>query len=153
MDVTVRRATSVDAAALAAFRLRAMTDESGYTEPDRGAFLEAFSAWFSEHQSTHLAFIAQVDGDVVGMAWLMVAERVPGPRAQLRRCGDVQAVYVAPELRDRGVGATLLEALLAEAGGLGLEHVTVHANDRAVSFYQRAGFDHDPCWLRWQPTS
>lgn len=113
--------------------------------------MESFSAWVREHQSTHLPFLAEVDDTAVGIAWLMVAERVPGPGQRYRCCGDVQSVYVIPALRDRGIGAALLAALLAEARGLGLEHVTVHTNERALPLYLRAGFLHDQRWLRWEP--
>ncbi len=118
--------------------------------PDAG-FLEQFVSWVSDHLSTHLPFVAEVDDDVVGMAWLMVAERVPSPERRYRQCGDVQSVYVIPELRDRGIGAALLRAALAEAARLELEHVTVHSSDQAVSLYQRVGFQNDRRWLRWKP--
>jgi GNAT superfamily N-acetyltransferase len=150
MQVTVRRAAAGDAAALAGLRWRA-TEGAGYRRPDHGAFVESFSAWVSEHRSSHLPFIAEVDDAVAGMAWLMVAERVPGPGQPRRRCGDVQSVDVVPELRDRGIGAALVAALLAEARKLGLEHVTVHANDRALPLYLGAGFRPDQYWLRWEP--
>ncbi|MEU5722929.1 GNAT family N-acetyltransferase [Micromonospora sp. NPDC047738] len=93
-----------------------------------------------------------MDDEAVGMAWLMVADRVPTPARRHRRSGDVQSVYVVPELRDSGIGAALLEAVLAEAGGLALEHVTVHASDRAVRFYERLGFQHDERLLGWKPS-
>lgn len=83
------------------------------------------------------------------MAWLMVADRPPVPGRPARRSGDVQSVYVVPELRDGGIGAALLDAVLRRAVELDLEHVTVHSTERAVPFYQRAGFRHDPRWLRW----
>jgi GNAT superfamily N-acetyltransferase len=60
-------------------------------------------------------------------------------------------VYVVPDLRNDGIGAALLKHLLAEASRLELEHVTVHSSDRAVPLYERVGFDHDRCWLRWEP--
>lgn len=60
-------------------------------------------------------------------------------------------MYVLPELRDRGVGTALMEAVLVEAAELDLEHVTVHSSRRAVPFYERNGFEHDVCWLRWAP--
>jgi hypothetical protein len=44
----------------------------------------------------------------------------------------VQSVYVVPELRDGGIGAALQEAVLAEAGRLELEHVTVHSSRRCA---------------------
>lgn len=134
-------------------RWRWPTEEQGYTGTDRAAFVESFAAWVVDHMATHIPFVAEVDGAVVGMAWLMLADRVPAPTRRHRRTGDVQAVFVAPEQRDSGVGAVLLEALLAEARELGLEHVTVHSSERAVRFYERQGFTHDRQWLWWRPTS
>jgi GNAT superfamily N-acetyltransferase len=151
MHVTVREATAADAAALGGLRWRELTEERGYTGTDRVAFLDLFSTWVINHLSTHLPFLAEMDDEVVGMAWLMVADRVPTPARQLRRCGDVQSVYVVAELRDSGIGAALLEAVLAEARKLDLEHVTVHSSERALPFYQRVGFQHDQRWLRWRP--
>jgi len=150
--VTVRRATAVDAAALADLRWGFRGDEDGLTPTDRDTFVESFSVWLGAHQSTHMPFLAQVGGDVVGMAWLMIADRVPSPSRPHRRYGDVQSVYVVPELRNSGVGAELLNGVLAEARTLELEHVTVHSSDRAVPFYERVGFDHHRCWLRWAPS-
>lgn len=149
--VTVRKATRGDATALAGLRLGRLSEEDRHDDVDQHAFAESFSAWLSDHLPTHLPFVAEVDGEVVGMAWLMVADRVPGAIRQGRRCGDVQAVYVVPGMRDGGIGAALMEAVLAEAGRLSLEHVTVHSSDHAVPFYQRAGFQHDRTWLRWAP--
>jgi GNAT superfamily N-acetyltransferase len=148
MRVTVRKGTVDDAAPLAGFRWRA---ESADTGPRRDAFVALFTAWFRDHLSSHVPFIAEVGDDVVGMAWLMVAERVPSPASLHRRCGDVQSVHVAPERRGSGIGTALLAAVLAEAGKLGLEHVTVHSGERAVTLYRRAGFDHNHRWLVWKP--
>ena len=61
----VRRAGVTDVAALA---------ELQDIEPDK---LAAFSAWVAAHAETHLPFVAEVEGYVVGAAWLLVAERVP----------------------------------------------------------------------------
>jgi len=153
MRVTVRRASTQDAAVLAGLRFRWLTESGARGELDEGPFIEAFSAWVSDHVATHVPFLAEVDGEAAGMAWLMVADRVPNSDRRRRRFGDVQSVYVVPELRDRSIGAALLEAVLAEARGLELEHVTVHSSDRAVPLYQRAGFQHERLWLRWLPES
>lgn len=150
MHVAVRRATAADAVALAGLRWRRGTDESGYTGTDSAAFSKLFATWLTEHLSTHLPFLAEVNEHVVGMAWLMVAERVPTAARRSRRSGDVQSVYVVPELRNSRIGAALLEEVLAEARRLELEHVTVHSSDRAMRFYQRGGFEHGQTWLRWK---
>jgi GNAT superfamily N-acetyltransferase len=100
--------------------------------------------WWSEHD-THMAFLAVLPaGDVVGMAWLALIARVGRPGAAARLCGDVQSVFVVPEHRSAGVGSALLRAVVEHAQTLGLEHVTVHANQRAVAVYERAGFASSP---------
>lgn len=151
MPVKIRKAVATDAMALARLRWRWPVEERGYAGTDRAAFLELFSAWVVEHLSTHIPFLAEADDQVVGMAWLMLADRVPSPANRCRRTGDVQSVYVVPELRDGGVGAQLLQAVLAEASRLELEHVTVHSSQRAVPFYQRSGFQPEQRWLEWRP--
>jgi GNAT superfamily N-acetyltransferase len=148
MHVTVRRATAADAPALARLRWRWRTEERDEPGTGRAAFVELFSVWMMDHLSTHLPFLAEVDGRVAGMAWLMLAARVPSPARTDRRTGDVQSVFVVPELRNSGVGAALLDAVLAEARNRGLEHVTVHSSDRAVPFYLRAGFQDGQSWLQ-----
>lgn len=151
MRLTVRKATPGDAAALAGLRLGRLSEKDGRDDVDRSAFVASFTAWVADHMQTHLPFVAEVDGEAVGMAWLMVAERVPSGTRPYRRCGDVQSVFVDPGMRDAGIGAALMEAVLAEADRLGLEHVTVHSSHRAVPFYRRAGFGYDRTWLRWEP--
>jgi N-acetylglutamate synthase-like GNAT family acetyltransferase len=56
---------------------------------------------------------------------------------------------VVPEERDTGVGRRLVDALLGLSRELGLEHVTVHANERSRALYQRHGFECSPLLLFW----
>lgn len=53
---------------------------------------------------------------MVGVACLLVAERVPGNDSLDRRYGDVQSVEVRVQYRNRGIGRALIAAILAEAG-------------------------------------
>ncbi len=128
--VTVRPGGPADVAALAG--LRGINPEQ----------FPAYADWVIAHTQTHLPFVAEVGGTVVGAAWLHVAERVPGPGAPDRRYGDVQSVEVREEHRNHGIGGALIAAILAEADARKLLHVTVHSSRRAVDFYQRAGFQH-----------
>jgi GNAT superfamily N-acetyltransferase len=116
--VIVRLAGVADVAALAELR---------DIEPDK---LAAFTGWVAAHAGTHLPFVAEVDGDVVGAAWLLIAERVPSSESLDRRYGDVQSVMVREAYRNRGIGAALMAAILAEARTRDLVHVTVHSGRR-----------------------
>ncbi|MEV4704025.1 GNAT family N-acetyltransferase [Actinoplanes sp. NPDC049316] len=62
-----------------------------------------------------------------------------------------QSVMVCGEHRNRGVGAALMDAILAEARVRGLGHVTVHSGRRAVDFYLRNGFSQHRQALIWEP--
>ncbi|WFE47967.1 GNAT family N-acetyltransferase [Verrucosispora sp. WMMD1129] len=136
----VRRAGVADVAALA--ELRGID----------GNTLRAYADWVAAHAQTHLPFVAEIDGLVVGAAWLHVAQRVPGNGALERWYGDIQSVEVRAEYRNRGIGGALMAAILAEARSRGLLHVTVHSGRRAVEFYLRNGFTQHRQILLWEPT-
>ncbi|WP_239141415.1 GNAT family N-acetyltransferase [Actinoplanes campanulatus] len=138
--VIVRKGNVADAPALAELR------DIG---PDG---IAAFTGWMATHAETHLPFVAEIDGYVVGCAWLFVAQRVPGSQAMDRRFGDVQSVMVREEFRRQGIGAALMAAILAEARDRGLLHVTVHSGRRAVDFYRCNGFTHHRQILIWEST-
>jgi GNAT superfamily N-acetyltransferase len=152
VNVTVRRGTAEDAPALARLRWRWRVEERGATsDVSRESFVDFFTAWVIDHLHTHLPFVVEVDGALAGMAWLMLSDRVPAPGIMYRRTGDVQSVYVVPEHRNAGAGATLMTAVLAEARTRELEFVTVHSSEGAVTMYRRVGFHHDPTWLEARP--
>jgi GNAT superfamily N-acetyltransferase len=119
-------------------------------EPDK---LAAYAEWVAAHAETHLPFVADADGYVVGTAWLLVAERVPGNESLDRRYGDVQSVMVREEYRNQGIGAALIAAILAEARTRKLLHVTVHSGRRAIDFYLANGFSHHRQLLLWEPAA
>ncbi|XVU21980.1 GNAT family N-acetyltransferase [Actinoplanes sp. CA-054009] len=137
--MTARRATAADIPALADLQ----------DIPPAG--LPAFAAWTTAHAETHLPFVADLDGQVVGAAWLQIAERIPRNTSLTRLHGDIQSVMVREPYRNRGIGAALIAAILTEARTRSLSHVTVHSGRRAVDFYLRHGFTHHRQLLLWEP--
>jgi GNAT superfamily N-acetyltransferase len=137
---SIRRAGVEDAGALARLRWVWRTTERGeygLTEPE---FEAAFTEWWAGRQGGHTAYLAEVDGDAVGMAWLAVFDRIPQPQRLERLAGNVQSVYVLEEFRSLGVGKALVEAVIAEAKTRGLGYLIVHPSERAYPLYQRLGF-------------
>jgi GNAT superfamily N-acetyltransferase len=114
-------------------------DEKGDPERFRGDF----GAWMVEHSRTHLPFVVELDGAAVGMAWLVVIERVPGPEKWTRLSGNVQSVYVVAEHRNRDLGTLLIGALIEAAREMGLEYLSVHPSPPSFPFYRRLGFGGD----------
>jgi putative acetyltransferase len=65
------------------------------------------------------------------------------------RVGELKRMYVAPEVRGRGVGRALLARLEAEARALGLDRLVLETGTRqteALALYRRAGFTAIPAY-------
>ncbi len=128
-----------DVAALAGLRFRWCHDERRESG-DLATFAPAFATWWREHTTSHLAFLAETDGEPVGMAWLGILVRIPGPEHFRRRSGMIQSVYVEPAARGRGFGAALVDAAIPAAREGGRAYLGVHPSELSYPVYERAGF-------------
>ena len=137
---TIRRAGAGDAAALARLRWLWRTSDRGEHGLSQLEFEAVFAHWWDDHQTTHVAFIAEHAGDAVGMAWLAMFDRIPQPRQLVRLAGNVQSVFVIEEFRNSGIGRGLVEAVILEAHARGVGYLIVHPSERAYSLYRRLGF-------------
>ena len=104
------------------------------------AFAAQLAQWWAAHQDSHLAFVARLGPEIVGMAWVALVPRVPRPGATSRLSSDIQSVFVMPEHRGQGIGSALVKAASEHAAHLGSLRVTVHSGRRAVPVYERLGF-------------
>ncbi len=109
------------------------------------SFAVDLAAWWTDHDDSHLAFVARVaesefESEVVGMAWLALVPRVPRPGATARRSADIQSVFVVSEQRGKRIGSELVQAASEHALRLGAGRVTVHSGRKAVPVYERLGF-------------
>lgn len=138
-DTSARRADISDSDELARLRWTWRAAERG-EKGDPNQFRRDFVTWVAEHHDTHMPFLVEVDGCAVGMAWLVVIERIPGPENWKRLAGFLQSVYVRPERRNGGVGSLLMRELIAGAKREGLEYLSVHPSPLSFPFYRRLGF-------------
>ena len=108
----------------------------------RTEFVVQFAEWATADSLTHQCFVAEVDGSVVGMAWLAVSDRVPSPRAMNRESADLQSVYV-PSRVSRSTASVLDSSteLVNAASERGAERLTVHSSPDAITAYARAGLE------------
>jgi L-amino acid N-acyltransferase YncA len=101
--------------------------------------LEVRRAWFDEHVRQNLPVLVAIAGDdVAGFASLSLFREKPGYRFTVEN-----SVYVAPAHRGKGVGARLLEAIVAEArhGGFHAVIAGVDAeNETSIRLHARCGF-------------
>lgn len=142
MSIETREAAVDDLPALARLRWDCHTERHPADERDFDAYRLGFARWWSAQQGRCRAVVALDGPDVVGMGFLGVVDRVPSPGSLHRRHGDIQSMYVIPTRRNDGIGSRIVHALLDLARDAGCERIEVHSGRRAVTLYERSGFEH-----------
>jgi L-amino acid N-acyltransferase YncA len=103
--------------------------------------LEDQQRWIQDRSGAHAAIVAEhSDGTVTGFASLSPY------RSRAAYSTSVEdSVYVATSSRGEGVGAVLLDALVAQATSHGFHVVIariVGGHDASIALHSSAGFDH-----------
>ena len=143
----LRLAKVADAIPLADLRFEWDQPNSAPSDEERRNFAALFEDWFVAAQPWCACAVAEVGDQLIGMAWLVIHQRVPNPSRFNRATGEIQSVYVRPNQRRRGVGQGLVKLLLDYGEQRDVARFTVDANDRAIRFYQRLGFTNSPLML------
>jgi GNAT superfamily N-acetyltransferase len=133
-DVVVRVAGTPDAGAIA--QLRSLWSE---TAPDP-AFAARMGDWLAAEGDRRTTWLAAVDGAPAGMASMFEYRRMPRPGRADSRWGYIGNMFVREDLRGRGIGTTLLTALVAAGDERGYARLVLSPSPRALPFYVRAGF-------------
>src|SRR5262245_378212 len=132
-----------DAEAYQELRLRALQTNpeafGGSYEESREQGIEFFRQRIPELDSDNVIFVAEVDGQLMGMMGL-----VRNTPQKMKHRATIWGVFVDPALRGKGVGRQLMEAILNHARQInGLRHVTlsvVTTNTTALRLYESFGF-------------
>jgi GNAT superfamily N-acetyltransferase len=148
----IRIADSADGPAIAALR-QTWTAEDHGDVADPG-FEARFLDWYERESARRISWLAEISGHPVGMMNLALFERMPRPGHETGTWGYLANAFVLAPYRNQGIGAELLAALLAYADDHGFIRVLLRPAERAIPFYQRAGFTADGGFLiRYAPRS
>jgi ribosomal protein S18 acetylase RimI-like enzyme len=110
---------------------------------DQDGFVERCTTWMTERLGSGgswLCWVALLNDTMVGTVWLQQVEKLPNPAGHPGFHGYVSSVYVAPEVRNSGIGSALLRACLVEADSRGLDAVFLWPSARSRALYERHGF-------------
>jgi predicted GNAT family N-acyltransferase len=119
-ELEIGLAQPADQALCLAIRRRVFIEEQGVPEA-----LE-----LDEFDEEAVCWIARISGRAVGTARARLVEGY----------AKAERVAVLPELRRRGVGRALMDALEAWAFGRGLDRVGLNAQESAIAFYRTLGY-------------
>lgn len=138
----IRPAGPADSRALARLRydFRAALDPA--SEPE-STFLERCEAWMAARliaSGAWRCWVAEELDRVAGTVWLHRVEKLPNPVGEPESHGYVTSLFVLPEHRGRGVGASLLDTCLRACEREGFDAVFLWPTARSRSLYLRHGF-------------
>ncbi|MDQ3630329.1 MAG: GNAT family N-acetyltransferase [Actinomycetota bacterium] len=130
----IRVAGVEDVAALAALRRRWKSRD------DDPSFEQRFAKWLLDEGDRRTVWLAEADGAPIGMATLLEYRRMPLPGHPGTAWGYLGSMFVLTSHRGRGVGARLVDAVLAVADARDYVRVVLSPSPRSLPFYRRAGF-------------
>ena len=132
-DLLVRVASAADTAALAS--LRAL-----WSDGDEPGFAARMTAWLDAEGDRRTTWVATFGHVPAGMASMLEYRRMPRPGRPDSRWGYVSNMFVREDLRNRGIGSALLDAIVAAADDRGYARLVLSPSERSIPFYRRAGF-------------
>lgn len=138
---SLRRATAADANEVARLRWQ-FTAELGHPTENLEAFRPTFATTWRRltDGGPLLAWVAEVDGALIGIVCLETVAKIPRPNPRSRAFGYVTNVYVEPAWRGRGIGERLMQVLIEESRALGHGMLVLWPSERSAEFYARLGF-------------
>jgi predicted N-acetyltransferase YhbS len=80
------------------------------------------------------------DEEIVGHVFVQFVEKIPNPVPEAETLAYLTNLYVAPPLRNQGIGALLLRAALAACDAMDVETVFLRPSAGSVPLYRRHGF-------------
>lgn len=141
--ITIRPSTNDDLTSLAELRWCLCTDDAEVENPEeKKRFIKRFCLQVKKLQKMGNLrhFIADDQGDVIGVISLFLVNKIPSPDDINGSWGYITNVYVKPEHRDRGIGSKLLQFVKNYSEANGDELLVVWPSDRSYPFYMREGF-------------
>jgi len=141
-ELRIRHADTTDVPTLAHLRYRFRAELGEAAEPE-DMFVNRCAAWMAERltpASPWHCWVAESEGEILGHAWLQVIEKIPNPIAEPECHAYVTNCYVRPQARGRGVGGSLLEAILAWCREGGVDAIILWPSQKSRSLYLRHGF-------------
>lgn len=93
-----------------------------------------------------LTVIAKIDDKVVGTASLLVELKFlhKGSKA-----GHIEDIAVHPDFQRRGIGKAMVAHLIGVAKEKGCYKVTLSCKNELTAFYEKCGFIHSSCQMRF----
>lgn len=142
-EPSIGTATLDDVPELGRLRWELYAEQDGEPAESPETYADRFRRFVAERLGSDdwRCWVAREGDRLVGAMWLHTVHRVPVPGKRAGPIGYLTNVYVAPEHRNAGLGARMLDRAKAWCADEGFSVVIVWPSERSRSFYHRGGFD------------
>lgn len=130
MDIVIRKAIETDAAAVWQIRNAAIQQQCRGFYPD-----DLLDRWTEGHLTDAFIkvvvekfYVATNEGEVVGTGMICL------------KSGQLDAIFVQPDMMGRGVGRAMMTFLEEQGCQAGLKELMLNSTLNAANFYRRCGF-------------
>ncbi len=136
-------ATIDDVSELARLRWELYEGQDGAPAETPDAYRDRFARFAGPALTSDVwrSWVARDGGRLVAAMWLRTVPRVPVPGKRAGPIGYLTNVYVAPEHRNTGLGAQMLDRVKTWCREQEYSLVIVWPTERSRPFYRRGGFD------------
>lgn len=116
--------------------------------------LVANRKYYRQHiaDGSHLAFVAEVDGEQCGCGGVCFADELPSPDNPTGRCAYLMNIYVREAYRGRGVAHHIVGRLVEEARLRGCGKIYLETTAEGKSLYLSSGFVDMPDMMKYYDT-
>lgn len=144
MKIEIKKANLQDIPLLITWRVRVLHEVFADSLSVDWNFLEAQNeAYYIRHlaENDHTAFFAlNEQSEVVGCGGICYQAEMPSPDNMTGLCGYLMNIYTVPEIRGRGVGRKIIEALIADARARNTGKIYLESSEAAKDLYEEVGF-------------
>jgi len=96
---------------------------------------------------THVACVAQIEGEVVGCGALCLQDEMPSPDNASGKCAYLMNIYTRPRFQRQGVGKAVVSWLVEQAQKAGADKIYLEATEAGKGLYTSCGFDDLPAMM------
>ncbi len=113
--------------------------------------LRANRQYYEKHISdhSHLAFIAECDGEECGCGAICLTEELPSPDNHSGRCAYLMNIYVREAFRNKGIAHHLVSHLIEEAQKRGCGKIYLETTEDGKPVYSSLGFQDMPDMMKY----
>lgn len=108
----------------------------------KSEFVETCTSFLKQSLESgyHIYWLAEEFGEIIAHIFIHKIDLVPRPCKIKDGFGYITNNYTKPAFRNRGIGSELLKRVIEWSRDEDLELLIVYPSERAVGFYERAGF-------------